>query len=129
MFIVFAVPSPGHTNEEVRDAIRAELERLKNEDISDDELAMVKSRTKAGLIRSLDSNTGLAQNLATYQTLFGDWREMFLAVEKIEKVTKADIRRVAAKTFVDTNRTVGMIETQTAASASAPAARSQEVSR
>ncbi|MGH9866655.1 MAG: M16 family metallopeptidase [Candidatus Polarisedimenticolia bacterium] len=129
MFIVFAVPSPGHTNEEVRDAIRTELDRLKTEDISDEELAMVKSRTKAALIRGLDNNTGLAENLATYQTLFGDWREMFRTVEKIEKVTKADIRRVAAKTFVDTNRTVGMLETQPAAKASAPAARSQEVSR
>ena len=126
MFIVFAVPSPGHTNEEVRDGLRAELERLKTEDITDDELAMVKSRTKADLIRSLDNNTGLAQNLATYQTLYGDWREMFRSVEKIDKVTKADIRRVAQKTFVDTNRTVGMLETSTA---SAGTSHPQEASK
>jgi len=119
MFIVFGVPSPGHTNEEVRDGIRAELERLKNEDITDEELAMMKSRTKADLIRSLDNNTGIAQNLATYQTLYGDWREMFHTVDKLEKVTKADIRRVAQKTFVDTNRTVGMLETSTSAAATA----------
>jgi predicted Zn-dependent peptidase len=124
MFIVFAVPAPGHTNEEVRDAIRAELDRIKNEDITDEELAMVKSRTKAALIRGLDSNTGIAQQLATYQTLFGDWREMFHAVEKIDKVTKADIRRVASRTFVETNRTVGMIETATAAAPAAGAASS-----
>ncbi|HKY32437.1 MAG TPA: pitrilysin family protein [Candidatus Polarisedimenticolia bacterium] len=114
LFILFAVPSPGHTNEEIRDAIRAELERLKKEEISDDELAMVKTRAKAALIRSLDSNGGLAMNLAEYQTVFGDWRELFNWVEKIDKVTKADIRRVANETFVDTNRTVGMIETQAA---------------
>jgi predicted Zn-dependent peptidase len=126
MFIVFAVPSPGHTNEEVRDGLRAELERLKTEDITDDELAMVKSRTKADLIRSLDNNTGLAQNLATYQTLYGDWREMFRSVEKIDKVTKADIRRVSQKTFVDTNRTVGMLETSTA---SAGTSHPQEASK
>jgi len=77
---------------------------------------MVKTRTKADVIRSMSSNGGIAGNLAEYQTRFGDWRQLFLDVEKIEKVTKADIRRVASKTFVDSNRTVGMIETAAAPS-------------
>jgi len=118
LFVVFAVPSRGHGNDEVREAIRAELNRLKTDDITDEELAMVKTRTKASVIRSLSSNNGIATNLAEYQTAYGDWRELFRSVEKIEKVTKADIRRVAAKTFVDTNRTVGMIETAAAPSGS-----------
>ncbi|MFQ5701132.1 MAG: M16 family metallopeptidase [Acidobacteriota bacterium] len=112
LYIVFALPAPGHSNEEVRDAIRAELRRLKDEDVSDEELAMVKTRAKASVIRSMDSNLGLASNLAQYQTLYGDWKELFHSVDKIETVTKADIRRVAARTFVESNRTVGMIVTQ-----------------
>jgi len=48
--------------------------------------------------------------------LYGDWRELFRSVEKIDKVTKADIRRVANKTFVDSNRTVAMIVTKPAGS-------------
>lgn len=111
LFIVFGVPAPGHTNEEVRDAVRTELERLKKEDISNDELAMVKTRAKASLIGSLNSNQGLAVNLAEFQTTFGDWRELFREVDRIDRVTKADIRRVAAATFVETNRSVGMLET------------------
>jgi len=118
MFIILGVPAPGHTNEEVRDAIRAELDRLTKEEITDEELAMVKTRAKADLIRSMNSNMGLANNLSRYHTMFGDWKELFDWVGKIEKVTKADIRRVAAKTFVDTNRTVGMLETETARPAS-----------
>ena len=62
------------------------------------------------MIRSLDSNEGLAQNLALYQTLYGDWRELFRSVDRINAVTKADIRRVANQVFVPTNRTVGIIE-------------------
>ncbi len=112
LYLVYALPARGHTNEEVRDAIRAELDRLKKEEISDEELAMVKTRAKAGLIRSMDSNTGLAQNLARYQTVHGDWQELFRSVERIEAVTKADIMRVANETFVSTNRTVGLIETE-----------------
>jgi predicted Zn-dependent peptidase len=109
-FIVFAFTTPGHTPQEARDAIRAELKRLENEDVGADELRMVKTRAKANLIRGLDSNTGLAQQLATAQARYGDWRELFRQVDRIDKVTAADIRRVAAGTFQASNRTVGMIE-------------------
>jgi predicted Zn-dependent peptidase len=115
LFAFYAFPLPGHTTQEVADAIHAEIERLKTEDISDDELKMIKTRTKANLIRGLGDNEGLATQLATYQTRYGDWRELFRSVDRIDKVTKADIRRVANQTFNDTNRTVGVIETLTGA--------------
>jgi predicted Zn-dependent peptidase len=109
-FIVFAFTTPGHTPQEARDAIRAELDRLKNEDVPADELRMVKTRAKANLIRRLDSNSGLAIQLATFQARFGDWRELFRQVDRIDAVGAADIKRVAASTFTEANRTVGMIE-------------------
>jgi len=111
LFAFYAFPLPGHTTQEVADAIHAEIDRLKKEDISDDELKMIKTRTKANLIRGLAENEGLANQLATYQARYGDWRELFHSVEHIDQVTKADIRRVANATFVDTNRTIGVIET------------------
>ena len=111
LFAFYAFPLPGHTTQEVADAIHVEIERLKKEDISDDELKMIKTRTKANLIRGLAENTGLANQLAFYQTRYGDWRELFRTVDRIDQVTKGDIRRVANETFNDTNRTVGVIET------------------
>jgi predicted Zn-dependent peptidase len=111
LFAFYAFPLPGHSPQEVGDAIHVEIERLKKEDISDEELKMIKTRAKANLIRGLAENSGLAQQLSFYQTRYGDWRELFSSVDRIEKVTKEDIRRVANETFVDTNRTVGVIET------------------
>jgi predicted Zn-dependent peptidase len=111
LFAFYAFPLPGHSTQEVADAIHAEIDRLKKEDITDDELKMIKTRAKANLLRGLADNEGLATQLATYQTRYGDWRELFRSVDRIEKVTKADIRRVANETFNDTNRTVGVIET------------------
>jgi predicted Zn-dependent peptidase len=111
LFAFYAFPLPGHSTQEVADAIHAEIDRLKKQDISDDELKMIKTRSKANLIRGLGDNEGLATQLATYQMRYGDWRELFRSVDRIDKVTKADIRRVANETFVDTNRTVGVIET------------------
>lgn len=111
LFAFYAVPLPGHTPEEMRKAIHAEIDRLKTQDVTDDELKMVKTRAKASLIRSLDSNQGLAGMLADAQTRYGDWRELFRQVDRIEKVSKEDIRRVANKIFVENNRTVGILET------------------
>ncbi len=111
LFAFYAVPLPGHTNQEMADAIHAEIGKLKKEDITDDELKMIKTRSKANLIRGLADNEGLATQLATYQTRYGDWRELFRSVDRIDQVTKADIRRIANQVFVDTNRTVGEIET------------------
>ena len=111
LWIAFAFPSPGSTNEQVRDAIRAEIEVLKSDDLSEDELARAKTRAKAGLLRSLRNNFGLANNIAQWHTLFGDWRELFRYIDRIEAVTAADVRRVANETLVASNRTVGMIVT------------------
>jgi predicted Zn-dependent peptidase len=111
LFAFFAVPLPGHTPAEMRDAIHKEIDRLKTADVSDDELAMFKTRTRADLLRGLANNQGLANNLAEYQTRYGDWRELFLQLEKVDKVSKADIRRVANEIFVSSNRTSAWIET------------------
>ena len=72
---------------------------------------MFKTRSKADLIRGLASNEGLAQALATYQTRYGDWRELFRYLDRVDKVTIADVRRVANQVFQDTNRTTGAIYT------------------
>lgn len=110
LFVFFAVPTPGHKPAEVRAAVQEEITRLKNEDVSDDELKMVKTRAKAALLRKLDNNQGLALEMGIAESLFGDWRELFRRVEKIDKVTAADVRRVANKTFVDSNATLGYLE-------------------
>jgi predicted Zn-dependent peptidase len=111
LFAFDAVPLPGHTPEELRKAVHEEIERLKTTDVTDEELKMVKTRAKANLIRGLADNAGMAFQLGLYQLRYGDWRELFRSVERIDKVSKEDIRRVANKTFQPTNRTVGIIQT------------------
>jgi predicted Zn-dependent peptidase len=123
LFAFYAFTMPGHKPEEMAEAIHSEIEKLKNEDISDEELKMIKTRAKAELLRGLANNEGLAQQMGLYQSRYDDWRELFKSVDRIDKVTKADIRRVAQKTFVATNRTVGIIEsTPPPAAGPAPAA-------
>jgi predicted Zn-dependent peptidase len=92
--------------------IHEEIEKLKTQDVSDEELQSVRTRAKADLIRGLGNDQGLAVQLGEYQALYGDWRELFRQIEHLDKVTKADIRRVANKTFREENRTVATMETE-----------------
>ena len=112
MFVFYAAPNPGHTPQEIRDAIHQEIEKLKTTDVTDEELAMFKTRTRADLLRGLADNQGLANDLAEYQTRYGDWRELFLQLDRVDKVSKADIRRVANQVFVPGNRTEAWTETE-----------------
>ncbi|MFT4112836.1 M16 family metallopeptidase [Silvibacterium sp.] len=111
LFAFFAVPNQGHTPDELRTSIHKEIEKLKTTDVSDAELAMFKTRARAGLLQGLGDNEGLAEQLAIYQLRYGDWRELFNQLQKIDAVSKADIRRVANKVFVSTNRTYAVVET------------------
>jgi predicted Zn-dependent peptidase len=117
LFMFGAIPLPGHTPTEMRDAIHKEIEKLKTADVTDAELQMYKTRTRAELLRSLDDNQGLATSLAEYQTRYGDWRELFQQLDQVDKVTKADIRRVANQVFVPSNRTSAEIDTEPPAGA------------
>ncbi len=111
LFYFFAVPSQGHTADEMAAPIHDEIDKLKTQDVSDDELKSIKTRAKADLIRGLGDNQGLASQLGEYQAMYGDWRELFRQIERIDAVSKADLRRVANKIFTEENRTVGLVET------------------
>jgi predicted Zn-dependent peptidase len=113
LFLFYAVPARGHTAEENLEVVYAQIERLKNELVSKEELEKAKTRARAGLIRQLDSNQGLAQQLTFFEVITGDWRNLFRQLDRIDAVTAADIQRVARTYFTTRNRTVGMIKTTT----------------
>lgn len=110
LFLFFVVPAQGKSNDSCLAAVEQEIARLKTESVSEEELKAVKTRAKAGLIRSLGSNGGLAGQMTFYQGIMGDWREMFRSLDKINAVTADDIKRVANAIFQDNDRTIGMIE-------------------
>ncbi len=111
LWVAYAVPARGMSNQTVRHALHEALHRLTTEDVTEEELARFRRRASADLLYALKSNLGLAMNLTHYQTIFGDWRELFYAPDRIDRVTSADIRRVAGRTFTASNRVVAQIET------------------
>lgn len=109
LFFFYLIPGLGHTaaeNEKELDGIIANLQKEKVDEAS---LARVKTRTRAGLIRQLDDNAGLAQLLASYYANYGDWKKLFTSLDDIDKVTADDVQRVARTYFTPENRTVAEI--------------------
>ncbi len=111
VWVAYAVPARGVSNQRVRDALHDELRRLTTDDVTENELAKFRRRARAALLRSLKSNMGLAMNLSHYHTLFGDWRELFHSLDRVDRVTAEDIRRVARHTFTASNRVTAQIDT------------------
>ena len=109
LVLLYALTAPGHTVDEVQAALGIEIERLKTELVAEEELERIKTQAKASLLRTLDSNTGMARLLAEYEAKTGSWRNLFKELEAIAAVTPQDLQRVAQATFVPENLTIGRL--------------------
>lgn len=109
LFVVSATPLAPHTTADVEAAIYDEIERLKTEPVTPKELEKVLNTLDASLVRSLRSNSGLAGQLAYFQTVAREWRYLLRARDRIAAVTPADLQRVAARYLVKSNRTVATL--------------------
>ena len=111
MMVFFAFPSKDHTAADTEQAIEEEIERIRNEEVTEEELSRAKVRARVNLIRQLESNMGLALQMAYFHVLTGDWRNLFHSIDAINEVTAEDIKRVANQYLVSKNRTVASIVT------------------
>src|SRR5512134_1697354 len=126
LFVLSATPLAPHSTGEVEAAILAELERLKTEPVAQKELERIINNLDADMVRALRSNSGLASQLALYQTVAGDWRYVLKSRDRIAAVTPADIQRVATQYFTKTNRTVATLVKKAGSKPLATAVSSKE---
>ncbi|HSM80691.1 MAG TPA: pitrilysin family protein [Nodosilinea sp.] len=109
IFLLYGLTAPGHTPDEIGALFERELRQLQQQPIDQQELDRLKTQARAGLLRSLAANSGMASLLAEYQAKTGNWRNLFDDLQAIEAVSAADIQRVAQELFQPANRTVGKL--------------------
>lgn len=109
LILFYALSAPGHSLDEIEKAMRVEIERLCQEPVTESELEKVKTNATAALLRTLDSNDGMARLLVDYEVKTGSWQNLFKDLDKLAQVTPADVQRVAKATFKPENRTIGRI--------------------
>ena len=108
LFTLYAGVMPGKTADEVEKALYAEIEKLKSEPVTDEELQKAKNQAEAHFIMSQDSNFYQAMLLGQFETV-ADWRLLGTYLDGIRAVTKEDVQRVANGYFSEDNRTVGTL--------------------
>lgn len=116
MFVTFAVPNKGVGVDTLETTILEEIQKVKEGKLTQEELDRARTNARAELIRSLDSNAGLARALASAESQQGDWRKVFTNLKELEQVTLEDLQRVAKEYLTKDNRTVGAIVTKSAES-------------
>ncbi len=106
LFSVWAIVANGHTPDEVRPHVFAQLERIAREGVSARELEKAKNRVRSSFVFGLQSNLSRARELAEYETYWGNAELIRTELDRYLAVTNDDIRRVAGQYFAATNRTV-----------------------
>lgn len=109
LFTVEGYPVAPHTTAEIEGAVYAEIARLAETGPEEVELERVRNQLEAGTVRRLEGNFGLAMQLASSASLFGDWRTTFRFEERLAAVGIEDVRRVAGRYFRAENRTVATL--------------------
>lgn len=108
LFSVSATASPGGKIEALEADLLADLERVKAEGISPEELRRAQDQLEAQAILRQDS--AFAQGMLLGQNdLLGGWRLRDEYVRGIRGVSAEDIRRVASRYLSSDNRTVGLL--------------------
>ncbi len=109
LFSINAVTGKGKNVEDVEKEIYVEVEKIKKDGITENELQKIKNQNEIGFYNQIETINGKSQNLGTYEVYFGDYRKMFEAPAAYNKVTVEDIKRVANKYIKRSNRTVGIL--------------------
>ncbi len=119
-FSLSAVPAPGRSAQEVEAALRAQVERVAKEGVSEAELARVKNQWVAGSVYAQDSLFNQARMLGSLWAggFAPDTNERL--IERLRVVTGVQVQAVAQRYFADSGMTVATLVPDANASAAAP---------
>jgi zinc protease len=90
----------GHTAEELLSALDAELLKVRNEPVTDEEIERARARTELGLLASLETVDGKASTLGFYETVLGRPAAGFERLDALGRIGPSDLLR-AARRFLD----------------------------
>ena len=105
LFEISAQPKAGVDPAAVEKAIYEELDRVKADAVTDEELEKAKNILLSGFYRTIKTISGRSNAIGTYEVFFGDYRKLFTAADDFAKVTQG--RRAARRDAVLHRRTTG----------------------
>lgn len=104
--LIYAFPNMGVDPETLEDEINKELEKVRNDLISEIEMAKLRNQFESQFVNNNTTMASRAGSLANYHTLFKDAGRINTEIDRYMSVTRQDILDVAQRYFTEDNRVV-----------------------
>ncbi|MEE9302250.1 MAG: pitrilysin family protein [Thiotrichaceae bacterium] len=112
LFVLTGTPSEGKTVDELKTALLKEIELLKKELVTEQELKRVKAQVVASEVYERDSIEHIASTLGSLESTGLGYQLMDEFVPAILKVTAEQVQQVAKKYLIEDHLTVARLEPQ-----------------
>lgn len=113
LFTIYAIANKDIATDSLEKAIYTQLQLVQTTGITSRELQKIKNQKLVEFYNRVETINGKSDNIGTYEVFFGNYRRMFDAPAAYNNVTPADIQRVANTYFNKSNRTVGIVKSNT----------------
>ena len=112
LFHLHGVPAAGTTPEALQTALRAEIQRIRDDGISAEELARVKTQAVAAQVYKRDSLMGQAMEIGYLESAGMSWRDEATLLDGLRAVTADEVQAVARRYFDDDTLSSARLEPQ-----------------
>ena len=112
IFMVDGTPSQGKSVAELEAGLREQLEKIKQEGVTEEELKRVKAQVIAGQVYQRDSMFYQAMLIGEYETAGLPHAAIETRLAKLKAVTAQQVQDVARKYLVDDSLTIGTLDPQ-----------------
>ncbi len=106
LFITLGITNMGVALEDLKQGVDAEIDRVRDELVTEKEYQKVLNQLENDFVSSNSTMAGIAESLANYHVYFGDADLINTEIEKYRNITREDIKAVANKYLLDSNRVV-----------------------
>src|SRR5690606_334778 len=110
LFTLSGTPAQGRTMEELEQALREQVRRVREEPVTAAELERVKAQVVAGNVYERDSLFYQAMQIGILETVGLDWRVADEYVDRVKAVTAEQVQQVARKYLKDEALTVAVLD-------------------
>jgi zinc protease len=111
-FLLAGQPAAGKTVAELEAALRAEIKRIQDEGVTEEELKRVKTQTIAAQVYKRDSLMAQAMEIGQVEAVGLSWRDLDTLLDKIRSVTAEEVQAAAKLVFIDDTLTVAVLDPQ-----------------